>query len=137
MFQIFSLFVLVLGFSGFILAFEWFDQRLKCGEVFSSEKILSPRFILITGVVMAILTLLRLFFPHPGNLAVLGDILPVLSGALATLMLISEYFVQKSEEPAAFFLSFDRIFLSRRNLIGVFILLTALVHFIFPGIQVL
>ncbi|AHC14620.1 hypothetical protein [Salinispira pacifica] len=137
MFQIFSLFVLALGFSGFILSFGWFDQRLKCGEVFSAEKVLSPRFVLMLGVVMAILTLLRLFFPHPGNLAVLGDILPVLSGALASLMLISDYFVQKSEAPAALFITFERLFLRHRNIIGVLIVFIALVHFIFPGIQVL
>lgn len=141
MYQLFTLFVLTLGFSGFVLAFSFFDEKIHCSEFFNEEGLLSTRFLLILGIIMGILSVLSLFFVLPGDVIIVGDLLPVIAGALATLMLLAWVSVkkagEKTEELTGFFANIDSIFLSRRNFVGIVILVIAIVHFIFPATVIL
>ncbi len=135
MYQLFGLFCAVLASSGVILAFDFFGEKLKFAGLLNEERIRKPAVSLCIGILVGILSLLKLVFSFV--IPVVGDILPVLTGMLASLMLLSNYSVLKNEEPAAFFAGIDRIFLTRRNVMGVIVVVVALTHFIFPEVLVL
>jgi hypothetical protein len=141
MYQLFTLFVLALGFSGFVLAFSFFDDKLRCGEMIREEAVRSPRFLMVLAVLLGLLTVLKLVFVHSGDIPVIGDILPVLAGGLTTFMLLADYFSAKAdesgEEATGLFASVDAIFGPRRVLIGILVVIIAVVHFVIPGIVVL
>lgn len=141
MYQLYFLFVLFLGISGFMLAFDFFDEKMGAGRLFDSSALLSGRMLLIISLLTGIFSLLRLILVQPGSIPVLGDLLPAAAGLLAALLLFSQYALdtarESGKEPANLFQSVERIFLARKSLIGIAILVLALVHFLFPAIIIL
>ncbi len=141
MYQLFTLFALSLGYSGLVLGFSFFDEKLRCGELFHEEGLSSPRSLIILSIVMGILSVLKLIFAFPGDIPVIGDILPALAGILASIMLMAEYFLKKAMEDGreldGFFARIEVLFLGRKTLIGVILVIIALVHFIIPSVVVI
>jgi flagellar biosynthesis protein FlhB len=141
MYQLFTLFVLSLGFSGVLMAFSFLDDKLSIGEILREEAVVSPRFLMIQAIILGSLTILKLIFGFPGGIPVIGDILPVLVGGLSTLILLTENRALRAqeagEELTGLFASVQNLFLSRRTLVGILVIIVALIHFILPSAVIL
>ncbi len=96
---------------------------------------------MIQAIILGSLTILKLIFGFPGGIPVIGDILPVLVGGLSTLILLTENRALRAqeagEELTGLFASVQNLFLSRRTLVGILVIIVALIHFILPSAVIL
>jgi hypothetical protein len=109
------------------------DETIESRFRFSFD---NDTFRLVLGILSAVTGILKLLSPCMDNIPILGDLLPALMGLLAGFILVFGYYREHSsianqEEEG----KLDRIggvLLKYRKGFGVILLLTALLHFIFP-----
>jgi hypothetical protein len=135
MIQLYFLSILFNGLSGYLLTL---GDRGENGTIESSFRF-SPgndTLQLVLGILSAVTGLLKLLSPCMDSMPILGDLLPALMGLLAGFILVFGYYrehssaVNQDEEG-----KLDRIggsLLKYRKGFGFILLLTALLHFIFP-----
>ena len=97
---------------------------------FSTE---NETFRLVVGVLAAVIGFLKLLSPIEGDVPIIGDLVPALTGFLAGFILVFEYYRIRSTvnlpENAE---RLDKVLLRNKKLIGVAAIIGALLHFLFP-----
>jgi len=131
MIQLYFLSILCNGLSGYIL----FNDNDREVIEFSRLSVKSPTFHLILGILSAVIGILKLLSPSVEGIPILGDLIPSAAGIVAGIMLIfgihRKDFSGKSESPN----SLDAVgtgLMRYRKPIGLVLLGSALIHFLFP-----
>jgi hypothetical protein len=136
MYQIFVLSVLVNIGVGFVLAYDFFDHRFEVSRFLSRTALDAPRFRIGTGSVAFGIGFLKFIFVFPGQLAVIGDVLPALAGLVTGLTLISEQ-LGKRENVSSSISTLSGILVPNAQWIGLASVLIGILHLVFPGVAFL
>jgi hypothetical protein len=92
---------------------------------------------LVLGILCIVTGLLKLLSPAEGGLPILGDFIPAAAGFLAGFFLVLEYYRRhatvESEQADRLYEGFSR----NRKLLGFAVVISAVVHFLFPGVLLL
>ncbi|MCL2879085.1 MAG: hypothetical protein FWF29_02455 [Treponema sp.] len=133
MVQLYFLSIFCNGLSAYIFITKesWDSDTIEAGLRFSVRNEL---FRLILGILTAITGLLKLLSPYPGSLPILGDLIPALGGLAAGFILVFGYYrdhVKTIDTDG----KLDRIgdaFLKWKKALGFVLLVSVILHFLFP-----
>lgn len=97
----------------------------------------SKNFRLVIGILSAFVGLMLLLSPFKGDIAVIGDLIPVLACLSSAASIILEYYMTSSKGNIELNPTVKKIFLDSRRWIGLLCIFAAVLHFIFPGVILL
>jgi len=131
MIQLYFLSIVFNGFAGFLFLFGDLGGE-DSGENGRKLAFVGSGFRLIIGILAAVTGILKLLSPYEG-IAILGDLLPALAGAAAGFMLIYGFYRERSShvDDEEKINRFGETFLQYKKAIGVALLVSALLHFLF------
>lgn len=135
MLQFYLLSVVMNALAGFILITRDENDILEFKGGFSFK---DETFRFVIGILSMITGLLKILSPVQGDFPVIGDLVPAAAGFFAGFILIFEYYrnrtsfgtTENSER-------IDRILVSNKKIIGFAAIVTAALHFLFPGVLLL
>jgi hypothetical protein len=136
MIQFYFLSILLNGVTGYVLGIEQEGDEgsLDTGFKFSFR---NATFRLVLGILAVLTGLLKLLSVTSGDIPVIGDLVPALTGFVVGFILVFEYYNSRSE------LSTEKadklaLFLKRnRKWIGFIAIASAALHFLFPSVLLL
>ena len=119
-------YMLFTGDTGAVLAF-------KSGFSLKDETVR-----LIVGIVSVIVGLMKVLSVTRGDVPVIGDLVPALTGFLSGFVLIFEYYRNRTgQDNPEKTNGINRILVNNRKIIGVAALIAAVLHFLFPEVLLL
>lgn len=130
MYQIYLLSVLTNVLAGLTLANGEFGEKLKLNTVFNVDLFSRTGFRLGLGIVTFIVGFLKLLSVSPGDVAVVGDLVPALAGLLMGFTLAFQYYQQRTEVRSNTVETLDRVFGRHAARLGIVGVAAALVHFL-------
>ncbi|MFP3959204.1 MAG: hypothetical protein ACLFM6_05065 [Spirochaetaceae bacterium] len=130
MYQIYLLSVLTNVLAGVALSVGGMDEKLHLSSVFNKELMQNDGFRLGLGIVTFVVGFFKLLSVTEGNVPVVGDILPALSGLLLGLILLLQYYRGKSTVSSPFVDTMDSIFGKNSAVFGTIGILIAILHFL-------
>ena len=131
MYQIYFLSIVTVVLSGVALAFERLDERLHIGSLFNAALFTSAGFRLGLGVVTVLVGIFQFLTVAPGDVPVVGDLIPAIAGIVLGGILMVEYYQAKSTVEDGFMSAVDRIFVRNASNFGVIGIIIAALHFLF------
>lgn len=135
MLQFYFLSVLLNALAGYILISE---DDVGVLEFKSSFSLKDETLRLVTGILSVVTGLLKILSPVEGDVPVVGDLVPAITGFLAGFVLIFEYYRGRTSlEITANVDRIDRILVSNKKIIGVAAIIAAGLHFLFPKVLLL
>ena len=137
MIQIYFLSILTNVLGGLILSAEHYSERYPgfaaVRDFFSGK----PGLRVTIGVVSFITGFLKLLTVTKGDVPVVGDLLPALSGLILGLGLLFERYKEKTTVPSKAIEKADNLLLRHKSIYGSVGIIVALLHFLLPGIVLL
>ena len=135
MLQFYFLSIVLNALSGYILITPDEGGVLEFKKGFSLK---DETFKLVVGILSAVIGVLKLLSAVEGDVPVIGDLIPALSGFLCGFILIIEYYrgrssIAISEQTE----KVNRLLVSNKKIIGVIALIAAALHFLFPKVLLL
>jgi len=95
-------------------------------------------FKFVVGILSVVTGLLKILSPIEGDIPVVGDLIPAITGLVCGFILIFEYYRNRSSLDASEHTEkVDRILVSNKKIIGVAALIVAVLHFLFPKVLLL
>ena len=131
MYQIYLLSIVTIVLSGIALAYDRLQQSLRIGAMFNDEVFSRPTFRLILGVVTLLIGFFQFLTVAPGDVPVIGDLVPAVTGILLGGILAIDYYRTKSTIETPFVEALDRVFVKNGSNFGVIGIVIALLHFLF------
>jgi len=134
--QIYFLVVSTHLVAGLVLSSHFLDEKL---ENFSSCTTLlnNSRFKLVLGALTMISALFTLLKVTPGDVIVVGDLLPAITGILIGGYLVLTFFYTKLEENRSWMKSYVDIMEDRGHIIGLAAMIIGTLHFLVPTALIL
>ena len=134
MLQFYFLAVSINALAGYILFFE--DGSAL--ELKSRLPLRDETFKFVLGILAALTGLFKLLSPIEGDLPVVGDLIPAISSLLCGIILITEYYRQRS----ALNLSeqtekISGVLAGNKKIVGAAAFIAAILHFLFPKVLLL
>lgn len=129
MYQIYFLSILANVLSGIALAYDRMDERLRLRAVFNPELFQQTGFRLAMGLIVFVVGFLKLLSVSPGDVAVVGDLLPAVVGMLMGFALVFQYYQERTQSESTAVSSLDRIFGRHSSTLGMIGILVGVVHF--------
>ena len=131
MVQIYFLSIVLNGVVGFLFVFGDSKEKIS-GETSSRFSHVGEGFRLILGIAAAIVGLLKLLYPM--KVVILGDLFPALAGIIAGFILIFGFYREHSSKIAddGSFDGFGETMLHYKKVVGIVLLVSAVLHFLFP-----
>jgi hypothetical protein len=133
MVQFYALSVFVNVISGLLLAGDGEKpnpiSRLK--DVFGEK---GTKFSL--GLFSLIIGLFKILTPVKGDIAVIGDLLPALSGLTLGGVLLLDFFKASSEMPSKMGEKADNFVISNKKFFGIVGIAIGALHFLIPGVPI-
>jgi hypothetical protein len=134
MIQFYFLSVFLNALAGYALAGG--DERgelgIKGGLSLSDETVR-----LVLGILCMVTGILKLLSPSEGGWPVLGDLIPALLGLITGFILVLEYYhshaTVESGEADRLYAGFSR----NKKLLGFIAVISAVLHFLFPGVPLI
>jgi len=129
MYQIYFLSILANIVAGIAIGFDRIDERLRLHAVFNPELFHHTGFRLAMGLITFVVGFLKLLSVTPGDVAVVGDLLPALMGMVMGAVLVFQYYQERVSVRSATIESlhgFVERYAAAIGTIGIFI---AVVHF--------
>jgi hypothetical protein len=130
MYQVYFLSVVSLVLSSIALGFDTLDERLHVGSFFSASAVKSPSFRLGLGIVTLVVGILQFLTTADGDVPVVGDLIPALTGIVLGGTLIVIYYKEKSTEESQTLDRLDRAFVQNASNLAYVGLVVALLHFL-------
>lgn len=130
MYQIYFLSIVTNILAGVTLGHERFEERLRLGSIINVDLFANQGFRLAVGVSAFVIGFLKLLSVSPGDVAVIGDLVPALTGMLSGFALGFQYYQQRSAAESPTMVSLDRIFGRHSSTLGVVAVIAAIVHFL-------
>ena len=134
MIQLYFLSILCNGLSGYIL-FAGSENGNKMVEK-TQFPLNNPTFYLVLGIISVVTGFLKLLSPTMDGVLILGDLLPSVAGVIAGILLIFGIYRQEPSANMKAAGDLDRFGIKLmlfRKAIGIALMITALVHFLFPS----
>jgi hypothetical protein len=132
MIQLYFLSILCNGLCGYIF-FTGNDDSTDRSIKFSFD---NPANYLVLGIISAITGFLKLLSPTENNVPIIGDIVPALAGIIAGFVLVFGIYRQDTTssdiETGGTLNRLGEKLLKHRKMLGLALLVTALLHFLFP-----
>lgn len=129
MYQVYFLSIATLILSSVALGYDRLDERLKVSSVFSDVAFKSLGFQFGLGVATLVVGVFQFLTVAPGDVPVVGDLIPALAGIILGGTLILIYYKEKSTLESSGMSTLDRIFVQNAPNLAYLGLLVALVHF--------
>ncbi|MCL2232214.1 MAG: hypothetical protein FWB99_03965 [Treponema sp.] len=105
----------------------------KSGLSFKDET-----FMLVVGILSVLTALMKILSSVEGDVPVIGDLFPALTGFLAGFILIFEYYRKRTSlETSDSTEKVDRLLIANKKIIGMAALAAAVLHFLFPRVLLL
>jgi hypothetical protein len=135
MIQFYFLSILTNLLGGLVLSIEYLEQKFPALTKLR-DTITDYGFQFILGILTMIFGFLKLLGVTKGDIPVVGDLVPALSGLVIGFTLIINYYKSKSTEPESSTAveTLDNIFLKNKTIIGVVGIVVAIIHFIMPKV---
>lgn len=133
MYQVYFLSVLTNIVAGIALAFERMDDRLRLHAVFNPELFRHTGFRLAMGVITFVVGFAKLLSVTDGNVPVVGDLLPALSGMVMGFILVFQYYQERTNIRSTAVDSVDRVFGRNSGTFGMIGIIVGVVHLLVPG----
>jgi hypothetical protein len=135
MLQIYFLSIILNLIAGFALAGEYLAEKMQFARKPADWFIEDPLRYLITGAAAAVIGVLKIISVIKGDIAVVGDLLPALTGILLGSILLLLYYqkrstVEEDGNPSGL----KNFLLQNRSFFGIGGMLFSLVHFLFPRV---
>ena len=135
MLQFYFLSIVMNALAGYILFAGGNDSPVVFKSGFSLQ---NETFRLVVGIASALVGFMKLLSVVEGDVPVIGDLLPALSGFLAGFALIFEYYRGRaSVEIPENVGKIDRLLATNKKIIGIAALAAAVLHFLFPRVLLL
>ena len=133
--QFYFLSIVLNVLSGYILISKEEDGGLKFKSGFSLK---DETFRLVVGILSVITGLLKILSATEGDIPVIGDLIPALTGFLTGFILIFEHYrnrlsLDENEQSE----KIDRLLVSNKRVIGITAIIVAALHFLFPKVLLL
>ncbi|MDR2900939.1 MAG: hypothetical protein LBV20_05425 [Treponema sp.] len=135
MLQFYFLSILCNAVAGFVLfKNEEYPVSDDPGFKFSIH---NETFRLGFGVLTCLTALLKILSVVPGDIWVIGDIIPALAGLIAGFILVFAYYRHHSDIESEKSAQLESFFESNRKWIGIVAMASAVLHFLFPAVMLL
>lgn len=119
--------------AGYALSYDQeADSARGVRELFDDET-----FRLVLGLFSAAVGLFKLLSVTRGDVPVVGDLLPALSGLGAGTALVLEFYRRKTTLEFRFSEKLDLVFVKNRKWLGLGAIAAAVAHFLFPTVVLL
>jgi len=129
--QLFFLSIVMNTFGGLIVVASHFGDKYPFFKQLDAlTQNLGVRMIIT--LILLVIAVIKLVLPFYG-FPVIGDLLPTLAGLSLAGILLFDYYKSRQDEPLPSFQMIDSILLKNKFLIGIGAIVTALLHFLFPG----
>ena len=92
---------------------------------------------LVLGILSALMGLLKILSVAPGDVPVIGDLFPALTGFLAGFILISEYYRKRASGDVLEGGKKFALLAANKKIVGIAALAAAALHFLFPTVLLL
>lgn len=129
MYQIYFLSILVNLLTGITLSFDRMDERLQLRSLFNPELFQHAGFRLTMAIVAFVVGFLKLLSVSPGDVPVVGDLLPALAGMVMGFTLFLQYYKDRTTVESSSLTSLDRVFGNNSAIIGTLGIIVAVLHF--------
>jgi len=131
MYQIYLLSIVTLLLSGVTLSYERLRDSVGIDSILNVAVIEKPTYRMVLGVVTLLVGFFQFLTVAPGDVPVVGDLVPAVTGVLLGLILLVEYYQSKSNVESAFVSTGSRVFVRNGSNFGLIGILVALLHFLF------
>lgn len=135
MLQFYFLSIVCNAVSGFVL-FKNEEYPVSDDPRFKFS-IQNESFRLGLGIVTCITALLKILSVVPGDMWVIGDIIPALTGLFAGFILVFRYYRHHSDIESEKTDKLESFFETNRKWIGIVTMASAALHFLFPTVMLL
>jgi hypothetical protein len=129
MYQIYFLSILTNIIAGIALGFDRMDSRLRLHSVFNPELFQHNGFRLAMGIITFVVGFLKLLSVAPGDVAVVGDLLPAVMGMLMGFSLAFQYYQERTEVQSSATETLNRVFGRHNATLGMVGIVVGVVHF--------
>jgi hypothetical protein len=133
MIQFYFLSIALNALSGYVLSREPNDEETGPDTGFHVS-LQNETSRLILGVLTIVVGLLKILSSAPGDLPVIGDLIPALAGFLAGFALVFEYYRSRSTLEPEHTDKIERLLIHNKKWIGFIALAAAGLHFLFPSV---
>ena len=134
MLQFYFLSVLLNALAGYLLFFE--DGGAL--DFKSAIPVSDETFKFVTGILSAFTGLFKLLSPIQGDVPLIGDIVPAITGVLCGFILIFEYYSRRnSVDDMNQAKIINGVLAGNKKIIGIAALAAAVLHFLFPTVLLL
>ena len=130
MYQIYLLSVLTNVLAGVALSVGGMDEKLHLSSVFNRELMQNDGFRLGLGIVTFVVGFFKLLSVSEGDVPVVGDILPAISGLVLGMILLLQYYRSRSNVSSPFVETVDNIFGKNSAAFGTVGILIGVLHFL-------
>lgn len=89
---------------------------------------------LVVGILSALTGLMKLLSPIQYDVVVIGDLIPALAGLVAGAVLLLDWYQERSDVEISLPESIQNIYTGGRRYLGIFCIIAAVLHFIFPRV---
>jgi hypothetical protein len=137
MYQIYFLSILTNILAGIALGFDRMDERLRLHAVFNPELFHHAGFRLAIGLITFVVGFLKLLSVSEGDVAVIGDLLPAVTGMLAGFALSFQYYRERAATKTGTVDSLDKVFGRHSSTLGMVALVAGVVHFFLNRVLIL
>lgn len=136
MVQFYALSVFINFVSGLVLVYE--SKEDKPASISKISEIVKQKSVLFTmGILALIVGVLKILSPTAGDVRVVGDLVPAFTGLLVGGVLLVDFFKSSSELVSETVDRLHKILLQNRKYVGMAAIITALLHFLMPGVPIL
>ena len=132
-----------LNLDGEAESVESFDNSAAKAKAASKEggfKALALPFLgdktlqLVIGILSALTGLMKLLSPIQYDIAVIGDLVPSVAGLAAGAVLLLDWYQARSDVELALPEAVQSVYIGGRKYLGIFCMIAAVLHFIFPRV---
>ena len=135
MLQFYFLSVVLNALAGYILVSGEDKGILEFKGGFSLK---DETFRLVVGILSVVTGLLKILSVIEGDVPVVGDLFPALTGFLSGFILLFEYYRNRSSiDSIESTVKIDRILIANKKVIGMAAVIAAALHFLFPKVLLL
>ena len=136
MVQFYALSVFVNIFTGLLLSTDAKSEKMgilvKVSEVLQEK---GTRFVL--GLFAVLIGFFKILTPTAGDVPVVGDLFPALSGLAMGAVLLVDFFKTSSDVSSDTIDKVDSVLAGNRKYFGIAGILSGVLHFLMPGVPII
>jgi hypothetical protein len=118
--------------AGYLLVSGDEGEALEIRPGFSLFSLKDETFKFVLGILSALTGLFKILSPVEGDLPVLGDFVPALSGFAAGFVLVFEYYKNRAVLTGENSETLSQTLIRNKKIVGFIALIAAILHFLFP-----